>query len=439
MTQEALIVIAVATLLGTAVLTATSAALRRLHAKLATRTLDALGVLFFYRPLQRLFFRDREYEVLLFATAFAQNITRLCYSAAAIVFLLRSPELAIGAQAPVFSGVVLIAFIVVSLFVADFLPRIWGNHNPIGTLRVCSFWTSLFLTLCFPISFLFMRMSHQYVSNRKEETPERASQVMFEAIEDAVAKYHLEPQEQKLIESVVDFRDRIAREIMVPRVDVFALPSDMNIAEAADILQREGYSRIPVYRDTVDNIVGVLMYKDVLARFCQAFKKQDWSIVKASIESLLKPVLYTPETKKISRLLQEFRKKQVHLAIVVDEYGGTEGIITIEDILEEIVGEIADEYDKEESPFQPLPTGGWIVDAHMTILDVEEQLGVKIPQEGEYDSISGYIFHRTGTIPQKGFVIEHDDFRIEIVESSDRCVEKVKLTPTFLAKDITGE
>ena len=128
-------------------------------------------------------------------------------------------------------------------------------------------------------------------------------------------------------------------------------------------------------------------------------------------------------------LLQEFRKKQVHMAIVVDEYGGTEGIVTIEDILEQIVGEIADEYDEDEEMFFAQNDGSWIVDARMNILDAEEQLGILVPQDGDYDTIGGYIYHRAGTIPSKGFVIKHDDFELEVLRSSERCVEKVRITP----------
>ena len=222
----------------------------------------------------------------------------------------------------------------------------------------------------------------------------------------------------------------------MPRVDVFSLSSDTSIKEAAKILENEGYSRTPVYTDTVDNIVGVLMYKDILSKN-QEFEEKgnDNSIIEAPIETIQKNVLYTPETKKISQLLQEFRKKQVHLAIVVDEYGGTEGIVTIEDILEEIVGDIADEYDEEEALFFPQPDGSWIVDPRMSILDAEEQLGLTIPQEGEYDSIGGYIYHCAGSIPTKGFIIHRDEFEIEILRSNDRTIEKVRIKPLRVHKD----
>ena len=147
------------------------------------------------------------------------------------------------------------------------------------------------------------------------------------------------------------------------------------------------------------------------------------------LEQLIKPILYTPETKKISRLLQEFRQKQIHLAIVVDEYGGTEGIITIEDILEEIVGEIADEHDilEEEKLYFPFPGGGWIVDGKMNVLDIEKELGIQIPPSPEYDTIGGYVFHRAGTIPSKGWKIHQDLFDLEVLSSNERAIEKVIL------------
>jgi putative hemolysin len=169
------------------------------------------------------------------------------------------------------------------------------------------------------------------------------------------------------------------------------------------------------------------MWKDVQKKYIEAVEKNNQDILNAPIETITKPVLYTPETKTISNLLQEFRQKQVHLAIVVDEYGGTEGIVTIKDILEELVGDISDEHDDRETLFVTHPQGGWIIDPRMTILDLEEKLGVKIPQEGEYDTVAGYIFHCAGAIPTKGFLIHRDTFEIEILNSSDRSVEKVRI------------
>lgn len=241
----------------------------------------------------------------------------------------------------------------------------------------------------------------------------------------------MEPQEKKILESVVSFQDRIAREVMVPRVDIFFLSAATTIKEATQQIQKENYSRVPVYKNSVDEIIGILLWRDLLVKYLEYVEKKDEKILEAPIESIVRPALYTPETKKISRLLQELRKKQMHLAIVVDEYGGTQGIVTIEDILEEIVGEIADEFDEEPPLFKQLTDGGWLVDARMSINDIEEQLEVKIPQEGDYDTLGGYLFHETGTIPPKGFTIQHDDFTVKVISSTDRQVGKVELKKTW--------
>ena len=214
---------------------------------------------------------------------------------------------------------------------------------------------------------------------------------------------------------------------MVPRINVFSLPCETTIKEAAKSFLKEGYSRIPLYRDSVDNIIGVLLYKDILSFYAS---QEEAHKLEIAVENLAKPVLYTPETKKISHLLQEFRSKQMHLAIVVDEYGGTEGIVTIEDILEELVGEIADEYDvDEELLYSALPGGGWIVDARMSILELEEELNVSIPLSPEYDTLGGYIFHRAGAIPIKGTRIHLDEYDFEVLSSSERAIDKVRITP----------
>ena len=192
----------------------------------------------------------------------------------------------------------------------------------------------------------------------------------------------------------------MAREVMVPRVDMFSLSASTSIKEAAKLLENEGYSRIPVYQNTVDNIVGVLMYKDLLNKFQEyEAKGNDKSILNAPIEILLKEILYTPRNKETLQPFTRIPQKTSPFSHRGRRIWGTEGIVTIEDILEEIVGEIADEYDEEEALYIPQSDGSWIVDPRMSILDVEEQLGLVIPEEGEYDTLGGYIFHCAARSP----------------------------------------
>lgn len=432
-------------LLGTFFLTALSTAFRRMRKRDSKQELLSSGRWFFYRSFHSKFFPTYEYEGLYFAIVCAQNVARCCYVIAATVFLLSTPLFhTVEAQGQIpahydFStfwiSLLTIAFLVFSFIFGEYIPRILGLQFPDKVLKICPPFCSIFLFLVFPITFLFLKVSNSFSRtvylDHLHEPQAQAKQEIIDLIQDTELTSGINRHDKKLIESVLLFREKIAREVMVPRVDLFSLPGETSIKDAAKLLAREGYSRTPIYKDTIDEVIGVLMYKDILAKYME-YEQQgnDKSILEASVETIKKPVLYTPETKKISNLLQEFRKKQVHLAIVVDEYGGTEGIVTIEDILEEIVGDIEDEYDEEETLFHAQPDGSWIVDARMSIFDIEDQLGISITQEGEYDTIGGYIFDYAGSIPSKGFTIHQDDFDIEVIASSDRVLEKVKIKPT---------
>jgi putative hemolysin len=415
-----------------------------MHKRESKKQLVSTGKLFFYRPFHLYFFPEHEYEGLFFAAVCAQNIARFCYAASAVLFLQATPLFHGHSPGPIItpSGdfawfwaiFSLFIMILLSFIIGEYLPRMLGMRLPEKALRVCAPFSSIFMFLVFPITYFFLKISQSFSRTihfeQMNEAGAQAKQEIIDIIEEARFTPDINRHDKTLIESVLAFRERIAREVMVPRVDVFSLSADTSIKEAANLLAAEGYSRTPIYRNSVDNIVGVLMYRDILTKFREYEQKgNDPSVLQAPIETIQKNVLYTPETKRISNLLQEFRKKQVHLAIVVDEYGGTEGIVTIEDILEQIVGDIEDEYDEEEELFFQQPDGSWIVDARMNILDAEEQFGIDISQEGEYDTIGGYVFACAGAIPTKGFIIHHDDFEIEIIDSNERVVEKIRIRP----------
>lgn len=429
MSLTALILLLIFLLAGLFCLTAVNSALKRLQKREYHKQLKGGGKLLFYRPLHMFFFPHQEFEGLLFANSCAQNVTRFCYAITSI--LITQQIAAAHSVAWPISLLILIGLFLLFFIFGDYLPRILGIHTPTWALRLTGLLASLFMLLTFPLTYLFLKAAQSFARTAYfghiQEPLAEVKQELIDLIEESNIGSQLDPHDKKLIASVVAFKDRIAREIMVPRVDVFSLASTTTIQDAAKILLKEGYSRTPVYENTLDNIIGVLMYKDILAKYMEYESKGDVKNIQAPIQTLIKSVLYTPETKKISQLLQEFRNRQVHLAIVVDEYGGTEGIVTIEDILEEIVGDIADEYDEAEVPLIALPEGGWIIDARTNILDIEEQLGIEIPQDGDYDTIGGYIFHEAGLIPAKGFKLTKPDFEVEVLRSSDRCVEKVRI------------
>jgi putative hemolysin len=410
-------------LCGAFITTSLNSAIRRIFNR--DLSLKVLHPFFFYRKFHHCFFVEDEYEGLLVANLSAQSLMRFMYAAISVLILYDVSNYIDRTWLVLLAiGLYLLGFIF-----SEYFARIIGAAFPESTIKVLGPLASIIIILCFPITWVLIvisRSKFKLISVR--EPLSRTRKEIFDIIQRAHLGHELTIQERQLIESVLSFKERIAREVMVPRVDVFSLSADTPILEAAKLIESEGYSRIPVYRNNVDTIVGVLMYKDILNKLMEyAQNGNDVSILQAPIETIQKEVLYTPETKKISNLLLEFRKKQVHLAIVVDEYGGTEGIVSIEDILEQIVGEIEDEYDEEEEMFVTRDHDSWIVDARMSILDVEEQLGINLPQEGEYDTIGGYIFQRAGSIPSKGFVIHEEDFEMEILRSDERRVEKVIL------------
>lgn len=386
---------------------------------------------FFYYPFHSFIFRQPSFESLIFSATLGENLARLGYAAIALstAFFVLSLSL-------LHTVLLLIFLLFLILLIGDFFPRLMAIRNPEYALSFSSSLASFFLFLSLPFSFLFLKMADFATRAHEKETGgdplEEMKETVVTILHEANFKGKLNSADKKLLESVIKFKDRIVREVMVPRVDLFSLPAETPIRAAAQELVKEGYSRIPVYRETIDHIVGVLMFKDILELYMDCLEgKKESSLLNQEIETLTKGVFYTPETKKASLLLQEFRAKQMHMAIVVDEYGGTEGVVTMEDILEEIVGEIADEYDvNEELLYTTQPGGGgWIVDPRMTILDAEDTFDIHIPQEGDYDTIGGYIFHKVGSIPHKGLRIHHEDFDLEILSSSERMVEKVRITP----------
>ncbi len=414
-------------LLSSAILAGMTTALLQMGKLLAKEEFKKIPSLFFFERFLKPLFGSHKWEGLFFTLSFSKHILHLCYGVVTIFLLLTQDPFLRALKLLESRGYTLdtlwimaIGAIIITIsLLADMIMKFLATAAPTFSLKLFAPVSSVFLTLFAPLAALFMRL----FPNAKQEqlSPPSLRDKILEILYESELGAHLDPQERKLILSVANFKQRNVREVMVPRIDVVSLSEETTITEATKIFLKERYSRIPIYQDTIDHIIGVLLYKDVLSAQANHNKS-------SSITPFIKPVLYTPETKKIAQLLQEFRNQQIHLAIVVDEYGGTEGIITIEDILEELVGEIADEDDvDQETLFTLLPTGGWIIDSRMTILDIEKEIGIKIPQSPEYDTLGGYIYHRAGAIPSQGWRLHHDDFDLEILSSDERSIDKVRV------------
>lgn len=229
----------------------------------------------------------------------------------------------------------------------------------------------------------------------------------------------LEQGERKMIYSIFELGDTLAREIMVPRIDIVALEVNTPLAEAADELLGSGNSRVPVYEESIDNILGLLYAKDLL----RAWRKGEQL---DSLRSLLRPAYFIPEAKNADVLLTEMQSQRIHLAIVVDEYGGVAGLVTLEDIVEEILGEIQDEYDQgEESPYQQLEGGEFIFLGRVDLDDFNEVFSSHLPKD-EADTIGGFIYSRIGRVPATGEQIQVDKLRLTVEQVIGRRIRKVR-------------
>lgn len=227
----------------------------------------------------------------------------------------------------------------------------------------------------------------------------------------------IEEEERELIHSVFEFGDTVVREVMVPRPDMIAIPSSSTIDEALEKIIEAGYSRIPIYEGDTDNIIGLLYAKDLLKRVHEGKKT-------VKLSSLGRAPTFVPEQKKVSELLREMQDHRVHMAIVVDEYGGTAGLVTIEDLIEEIVGEIVDEYDKEEPLVEPIDDHTIRVDAKMPIDEVNELMSVDLPHE-EWDTVGGLVFALTGRVPIQGEKVRYDSVEFTTERVTGRRIQKV--------------
>jgi putative hemolysin len=230
----------------------------------------------------------------------------------------------------------------------------------------------------------------------------------------------IEGEERELIHSVFEFGDTVVREVMVPRTDMVAIGADAPLEQALETIVKAGYSRIPIFDGDTDNIIGVLYAKDLLRRGSEGRRG-------ATVSSLGRPPLFVPEQKKVAELLREMQQHRVHMAIVVDEYGGTAGLVTIEDLIEEIVGEIVDEYDQEEPLVEPIDERTMRVDAKMPIDEVNELLGVDLPHD-EWDTVGGLVFGLTGRVPSVGELVRFDSIEFRTERVTGRRIQKVLIT-----------
>lgn len=272
-----------------------------------------------------------------------------------------------------------------------------------------------------PVAWTVRRMRQAGRDRRAAEGVEEATDEQIEAFIDAGQQEGiLEAEAGQLIRQVVEFHDSVVREAMTPRTQVVALRKGATVAQAREVFARERHSRLPVYRDHLDNVEGVVMLKDLVASWGRL--PED-----APVDSLMLPAHFVPETKQVSELLKEMQARRIHMAIVVDEYGGTAGVVSIEDLLEELVGDIQEEHEQEEKPLVREGDGTYLALGTASLDDLRAALSVELEAEG-VETIAGLIFSHLGRIPSQGEVVEANGLRLEVVEADTRKIRRVRVT-----------
>jgi CBS domain containing-hemolysin-like protein len=249
---------------------------------------------------------------------------------------------------------------------------------------------------------------------------ENADEVAHTFLEAGEHEGLIEREERALLQSIVDFGDTLVREVMTPRPDIVAVRDDATLRELRALLAEQEYSRVPVYQDSLDHVLGFVYAKDML-------KLWDSPPEERVIARLLRPAHYVPETKRVADLLKDFQRQQVQSAIVVDEYGGTAGLVTIEDLLEEIVGEIRDEYDVESEPIVEEGNGRYLFSGKVAIEDMADRVGVEIEPEG-YETVGGFLLAHLGRVPAPGEHVDLAGLHVEVLEAERRRVHRVRIT-----------
>ncbi|MEA2166233.1 MAG: magnesium and cobalt exporter, family [Thermoanaerobaculia bacterium] len=306
------------------------------------------------------------------------------------------------------SAAVWLVIVILWKFVLAFVPEDMGEMILKALIPFSHFFYYLFWPILFPLRRVFDRLDREEEEAHEDEevTDEEVQAYIDVGEEEGI----LEASEGKMIQSVVDFSDRVARELMTPRIDVVAFDATHSLDELAKSFIESKYSRIPIYDGSVDKITGIVHIKEVFEAIVKGEQK--------AVAELARPPYFVSETKKVSELLREFQSEHIQVAVVVDEYGGTAGIVTIEDVVEEIVGEIADEHEEEEATIVDMGGGEYMVSGQLRVESLEELLDAGLESE-DYETIAGLIFTSTGRVPKAGVVVKKNGYQF-IVDRADR-------------------
>ena len=319
--------------------------------------------------------------------------------------------------------IVVLTFLI--LLFGEITPKIWASKDPISFSRIIAIPMHWVNVIIFPISETITEAIKYFAS--KISIDKKKSAIKHDEIKElatlGLEMGTIEDEEHELIHSIVGFKSLSVSEIMTPRVDMVAVSSDSDFTELVNEITKTGRSRIPLYKDDLDDIIGIIYAKDLLPYFKNVELRKNLSLAK-----IARKPMFVPRTKMIDDLMHDFQEKKMHIAIVVDEYGGTAGLVSLEDIIEEIIGEIKDEYDKEENTLTKIDENNFMVLGRISIDELKEILDINInTEETEYDTIAGLVLNFAGQIPKEGYSFEFENHRFTVKEVLNKRIKKVQI------------
>lgn len=355
------------------------------------------------------------------------NVVNILSSSLATLLALQLlPSNSAGVAAALVTGVM--TFLI--LVFGEITPKIFARENSERLFRKMITVISVITMILKPLLWLLLRISNFFIVFIGGKKADFAPFITEDEIRSAVDAGHeegvLQSEERMIMKRTLELKDISVKEIMTPRVEIVALEEEKPLIDLMELVESEGYSRYPIYRENIDRIVGVCYAKDLLNFLLE--RKDNEVLHSISVEEIMRAPYFVPETKKVDDLLREFREKKNHLAVVIDEYGGTAGIITMEDVIEELTGEILDEYDEEseEIMIERLGEGEFIVDGMTPINDIERELEHHFP-DTEFETIGGYLLEVLERFPEVGEKIIVNGFTFEILAAGKNKVEKIRL------------
>jgi len=319
----------------------------------------------------------------------------------------------------------IIILTVLVLLIGEITPKVWASKHPVQFSKIICipmYWISI---LIYPISKTLTDVIKALASKIRIDKSKTAilGSELVDLADLGVEKGTIVEEEHGLIHGLVQFRTITVREVMTPRVDIAAVSIDTNFDELMTVITESKHSRLPLYRENLDDIAGIVYTKDILP-----YVKDDTKRAGLKLEAIARKAIFVPETKLISDLMKEFQEKKMHMGIVVDEYGGTAGLISLEDILEEIVGEIRDEYDIEETEISKIDDNSYIILGKTSIDEVNDLLDTNLSTENDdYDTIGGFVMSQAGNIPSAGYNFIFDKFKFTVKEVVNRRVTKIQV------------